>query len=267
MGRKNTILSSLLVVLMTVQLSFASDQGTVQAPILNQKEFITIDKKVAVIVFDDVRPDIERYAKSRLENLIEDANFYTEEWAYLNKRGEKKVYNVAQQLSRSIADQVREKKLFIKTEFVDVSVADYSKKDKSDLGKEYDYVLMGKIKHFYGFYKALENTGSSGTALMIGVVGGVVGGAIGGAVAGAIAGAIVADQNNALSFKIEGNTALTDIKLMDLKSDRIVWSGEVRNKFKDIKKEYSSNMYKEASYSLRAAVDDLVSKMVKADLR
>lgn len=223
-----------------------------------EKTPVSVSKKLAVIVFDDMRPDIERSAKARLENIIEDANFYTEDHAYLKNDDKKQKYDVSQQVSRMIAQHLNQRGLFLKTDFIDARSTEFLDKNKKELFEEYDLVLTGKIKHYYGFCKMIGDIKDDGAAVALLLGGGLLGGALG----------VVTEQGEyeALPKKIEGYTALTEIKLVDLKSGRILWSGEAVNRFKDTKSKYASSMYKEAHSSLRNAVDELIEKLKESKI-
>lgn len=221
----------------------------------------TIDKKLAVIIFDDARPAIEISARARSEALVEKSTYYTEDEPYTIDRS-KDTATVAQQISKAIAKHFAYCNLFKKADYVSIKASDISEAKNTKTLKKHDLVMMGTIKHYYGFYKTAGEINNNAVA------GGMAACAVGGAAGGAIGGLVAYDQERAVPKKLEGYTQLTDIKLIDLASGKTIWTGEVKEHFKETREDYANTKYNEAHKSLREAINRLVKMIAdKSDLK
>jgi len=90
---------------------------------------VKINKSIAVLVFKDIRPEIERSAYARSEALVSESTYYTEDEPYTIDRG-KSTATVEQQISKAIAKHFDFCGLFKKATYLNIRDFDVSKNKK-----------------------------------------------------------------------------------------------------------------------------------------
>ena len=93
------------------------------------------------------------------------------------------------------------------------------------LKKQFDAIIIGEIHHIWGYSNRNSNADEA-----LGITGGMIGGALVGAVGGAVIGAVTADdgtKKKGIDYHNKGEMIVKNIKLIDTKTDDILWQGEI----------------------------------------
>lgn len=198
--------------------------------------------KVAVAVFADERPAEERDVKARTDKIAADkkeeqADDYTSDDDFSGKE-------VAAPLSRMTARHLAFSNIFERVDPVDVTTDDVLNKkfDHGSLDK-YDVILVGRIKHFVGYFH--RSTARNILFLPLGGTGFAI--------------------NSLIPTDVKANASLDDVRLVSLKTGKELWKGSAEYKW-DEGRSLPGGRRDNALISWRNAVNDLAKKLAAAKL-
>ncbi len=241
--KKKLILFSLLVVIAVIATGCGPkivkyDLKDLAMAQTNQKRQ---NLSVAVVRFQDKRPDYEKYSK----NKVFSESSKTRDESY--KDGD-----VAGGVTLALVDHCKHIKLFKSIEVLDIS----SSKSLSEIleelqGKEYDVLLTGTISHFFGIgYLTKFDKHMIAFSYIPGV----------NFVIAAISPLMLAEKNTH-----EGHIEIIDLRLTDISNAKCLWSGSFSEK---MKMEYSDTYpAKAANETLKEVVKKIVKKIETVDFK
>ena len=200
---------------------------------------------VGVVLFSDLRPDEEVSSNARKGAC----KFGTP--SYFTSDG----YSLEKRLTRPISYQIY-KDLQIANIFKQVVfLKEYSTGEINENGvpdklkTSIDAILIGNIKHFYGYSEAPQD----GSYAYMGLMGYMM----------------TESMKERVEYLYEGYTELTDIKLIDVSNPHILWEGDVEGAVKAervITKEFL-NKTQVASRSFHEAINKLVTELSKLEMQ
>ncbi len=258
----------LIVFLLIVSLAPPTSAYTQKFPLeyeLHVKEAVKSTIKhphsLGVARFEDARPLVEKSRDERSKQSPEEVDYYTDD-TRLGLNG------IAYDLTRMLTNHLEHSGLFKEVKRLKLKSKNiYNNLNKPKLPREYDFVLIGKIKHFYGFstirLEDCKNPDPASTVAAVGLT------AAFGAIGGGVGGAILEDQIRRKvkellkDARINAHTQLAELKLIKTKTGKVVWEGEVE--YHATKEESAEALYPisyvAAVLSLRGAVNKLVREL------
>jgi hypothetical protein len=200
---------------------------------------------IGVVMFSDSRPDEEVSSKIRKETC----KFGTP--SYFTSDG----YSTEKTLTRSLSYQIYKDlqiaDIFKNVEFLkECSTEEIIKNGiPNRLINNVDAILVGNIKHFYGYSEAPQPNGSGYPGLM-----GYM---------------LVEAMKERVEYSYEGYSQLTDVKLIDTSNLRVLWEGNVDQNIKSESAVDKNPLTKTqvASRSFHGAINKLVKELDKLEIR
>jgi hypothetical protein len=200
--------------------------------IAREKNVQRIPLRVIVAKLDDLRPEEEKIGEGKGKGFVA-----TRDKFFKDFHGE---------LNEAVVKHIREVGLFLDVQPASYVSSEVNEARLRELGQKADAVLVGNISHFYGIvYRDL-----AGQERMMNA--GIMGGPFGVM--------IMAGIESSVTKEVEGHVALTEVKLLDLKSGEALWQGSVESQFRREQKGLpgSSELAVEA---LKGAITKLVSQL------
>lgn len=162
---------------------------------------VPLSYKVAVDIFEDVRPAEER--DGTLQKNTKNKILFTQDKNFKP--------DIEKQISQMLVDHLDKTKLFTSAKLMDISndIAQSDQEMETLVQQDIDIAILGKINHFYG-YMANPNS----TAMLFGLVG--------------VLAEMVANPK-----KVGAKVEYKDIKILDLKNKKILWEGKIEYDFEE----------------------------------
>ncbi|MBI3272075.1 MAG: hypothetical protein HYZ53_23980 [Planctomycetes bacterium] len=220
-------------------LALAGCASQVEYP-LQKRSIFTAERahpmKVAVATFSDERPPEERDLKIRIARKDVHADAYTSDEDFSG-------HNLAPPLTRMTAKHLAFSNLFERVDAVEVTSEQVrgKKENLKELGVQYDAVMVGRIKHFVGYFH--RDAARDWLFLPLGGTGFAI--------------------NSLIPSDVKADAQLDDVKLVSLKTGRELWKGAAACKW-DKERSLPGGRRDNALIAWRNAVNDLAKQLVDA---